>query len=172
MYACGIIFLTIRNINTHAMSTEGWCVHHMDVESAFLNGELQEEVFVKQPLSYVQKGHEQKVLHLGKTLYGLRQVSCTWYAKLDASLLSLGFHRSDSEHVVGVYAHDPMFTSGNQVNIDQFKLDMKGTFQTSNLGPLHYYLGLEVTWSTTGITANQVYNQHYRKPECIGGKDS
>lgn len=52
---------------------EGWEVHHMDVKSAFLNGELQEEVFVKQPPSFEQEGQEHKVFRLHKALYGLHQ---------------------------------------------------------------------------------------------------
>ena len=52
---------------------EGWEVHHMDVKSTFLNGELQEEVYVAQPAGFVFEGAEHKVLKLKKALYGLRQ---------------------------------------------------------------------------------------------------
>ena len=59
----------------------------MDVKSAFLNGVLQEEVYVEQPLGFVLKGHERKVLHHVKALYGLRQAPRAWYSKLDESLI-------------------------------------------------------------------------------------
>jgi hypothetical protein len=52
---------------------EGWLVHHLDVKSAFLNGELKEEVYVVQPPGFVKKGREHKVYKLDKALYGLRQ---------------------------------------------------------------------------------------------------
>jgi hypothetical protein len=52
---------------------EGWCVHHMDVKSAFLNGDLKEEVYVHQPPGFVIPDEEGKVLRLRKALYGLRQ---------------------------------------------------------------------------------------------------
>jgi hypothetical protein len=79
---------------------EGWPIHHMDVKSAFLNGELQEEAFVTQPPGFVVEGEEGKVLRLTKVMYGLRQTPRAWYAKLDAILIALGFHRSESEHAV------------------------------------------------------------------------
>ena len=50
-----------------------WAVHHMDVKSAFLNGDLAEEVYVQQPLGFIAAGHERKVLRLHKAPYGLRQ---------------------------------------------------------------------------------------------------
>ncbi|CAN6272987.1 unnamed protein product [Urochloa humidicola] len=72
----------------------------MDVKSAFLNGELLEEVFVEQPPGFTLKGHERKVLHLVKALYGLRQAPRAWYAKLDGTLLALVFCHSSSEHAM------------------------------------------------------------------------
>lgn len=60
----------------------GWEVHHLDVKSAFLNGDLDEEVYVSQPPGFVHDGEEQKVLHLHKALYGLRQALHAWNAKL------------------------------------------------------------------------------------------
>lgn len=72
-------------------ASEGWPIHHMDVRSAFLNGELREQVFVAQPPGFVVAGQERKVLRLVKALYGLRQAPRAWYGKLDFSLGSLGF---------------------------------------------------------------------------------
>ena len=63
---------TIRVLLAFA-TQEGWQVHHMDVKSAFLNGELEDEVYVKQLDEYVKKGREHHVMRLKKTLYGLKQ---------------------------------------------------------------------------------------------------
>ena len=80
----------MRLLLAHAAS-EGWAVHHMDVKSMFLNDELQEQVYVEQPPGFVLCSHENKILLLVKALYGLRQAPRTWYAKLDSSLIELGF---------------------------------------------------------------------------------
>src|SRR5438132_3655898 len=70
---------------------EGWIIHHMDVKSAFLNGELSEEVYVAQPPGFIEEGAEDKVLRLDKALYGLRQAPRAWNIKLDQSLGELDF---------------------------------------------------------------------------------
>jgi hypothetical protein len=70
---------------------EGWRVHHMDVKSVFLNGDLKEEVYMHQPPGFAIPGKEGKVLRLCKALYGLRQAPRTWNAKLDTTLKGMGF---------------------------------------------------------------------------------
>jgi len=70
---------------------EGWRVHHMDVKSAFLNGDLKEEVYVKQPPGFTVAGKEKMVYRLRKALYGLRQAPRAWNTKLDATLKEMGF---------------------------------------------------------------------------------
>jgi hypothetical protein len=94
---------------------------------------------------------------LVKALYGLRQAPRAWYAKLDSSLIELGFQRSTSEHavylrgagahrlVIGVYVDDLVITGGNNHDITVFKEEMKAKFKMSDLGLLRYYLELEVT---------------------------
>ncbi|CAM8978529.1 unnamed protein product [Rhodiola kirilowii] len=79
---------------------EGWRMHHMDVKTAFLNGELEDEVYVSQPRGFIEKESEHKVLKLHKALYGLRQAPRAWNTKLDRTLSSLGFERSPLEHAV------------------------------------------------------------------------
>jgi hypothetical protein len=72
----------------------------MDVKSAFLNGDLAEEVYVRQPPGFAAAGKEDLVLRLDKALYGLRQAPRAWNAKLDDTLVELGFSNSTSEHAV------------------------------------------------------------------------
>jgi hypothetical protein len=70
---------------------EGWLVHHLDIKSAFLNGDLIEEVYVVQSPGFVKKGQESRVYGLNKALYGLRQAPRAWNIKLDNTLKKLGF---------------------------------------------------------------------------------
>lgn len=79
---------------------ERWSVHHLDVKSAFLNGELSEEVYVAQPPGFAIAGRERQVLKLHKALYGIRQAPRAWNAKLDRTLATLGFTRCSEEHGV------------------------------------------------------------------------
>ncbi|KAH9313866.1 hypothetical protein KI387_022493, partial [Taxus chinensis] len=72
----------------------GWKVHQMDVKSAFLNRDLQEEVYMTQPEGYVVPGQEAKVCRLKKSLYGLKQAPRAWYIKIDEHLVQHGFFRN------------------------------------------------------------------------------
>jgi len=102
-------------------AAKDWRVHHLDVKSAFLNGELAETVFVKQAPGFPVKGAEHKVLKLRKALYGLRQAPRAF----DATLGELGFTRCATEHVLytqrrgkelvsGVYVDDLIVTGGGR----------------------------------------------------------
>ena len=63
------------------------------MKTAFLYGELNEEIYMEQPQGFVEKGKEGKVLQLHKAIYGLKQAACTWWIQLDKSLKEFGFHR-------------------------------------------------------------------------------
>lgn len=133
-----------------------WEVHHLDIKSAFLNGELQEEVYVTQPEGFVKEGKEHLVYRLVKALYGLRQAPRAWYAKLSKCLEELNFVRCPYEHavytkrigeellIIGVYVDDLLVTGTKVSIIEEFKNQMNKQFEMSNLGKLSYYLGIEV----------------------------
>ena len=81
-------------------TAKDWRVHHLDVKSAFLNGDLAETVFIRQPPGFAIKGAEHRVLRLRKALYRLRQAPRAWNAKLDSTLGELGFTRCITEHTL------------------------------------------------------------------------
>ena len=74
-----------------------WSVNQMDVKSTFLNGYLDEEVYVELPQGYEVTRQEHKVYKLKKALYGLKQAPRAWYSRIDSYLIENGFHRSESE---------------------------------------------------------------------------
>ncbi|KAJ0754701.1 putative RNA-directed DNA polymerase [Helianthus annuus] len=81
-------------------ANEEWELHHLDVKSAFLHGELKEEVYVVQPEGFVKQGEEHKVYKLSKALYGLRQAPRAWNTKLNNILLDMKFQRCSQEQAV------------------------------------------------------------------------
>jgi hypothetical protein len=137
-------------------SQEGWLVHHMDVKSVFLNGDLKEVVYVHQPPGFTIPDKVGKVLRLRKAVYGLRQAPRAWNAKLDSMLKGMGFRQSPHKAaiyqrgnggntlLVGVYVDDLVITSTKDAEVATFKEQMKATFQISGMGLLSFYLGIEV----------------------------
>ncbi|CAH9103290.1 unnamed protein product, partial [Cuscuta epithymum] len=112
-------------------------VFQLDVKSAFLNGELQEEVFVEQPQGFEKKNEPEKVYKLKKALYGLKQAPRAWYSKIDSFFITNGFIRSDNEPTLYIKKQD-------------FKSSMKQKFEMTDLGVLQYFLGLEVKQKKEG----------------------
>jgi Reverse transcriptase (RNA-dependent DNA polymerase) len=157
---------TVRLIMAIAVQ-ERWLLHHMDVKSIFLNGELKEEVYVTQPPGFEIKGQEHKVLKLHKVLYGLKQAPRAWNYKLDSTLRSMNFERIQTEHavyrrkkgeesiLVGVYVDDLLITGTCEAEIAKFKGEMMEKFKMSDLGLLTYYLGIEVKQASNMITLCQ-----------------
>ncbi|KAD1781278.1 hypothetical protein E3N88_42305 [Mikania micrantha] len=145
----------------------GWQVHHFDVKSAFLNGDLKEVVYVYQPDGFVKKGQEGKVYKLSKALYGLKQAPRAWILKLDNTLKGLGYKICLQEHSVyrkkvggklllkQVYVDDLVVTGACLASILEFKEQMKRKLEMSDLGLLNYYLGIEVNQSSSGIMIKQ-----------------
>jgi len=88
------LVVALANINN-------WSIHQMVVKYAFLNGPLNEEVFVTQPPGFDVKNHESKVYRLWKALYGLKQAPRAWNKRIDGFLNQIGFIKCVSEH--GVY---------------------------------------------------------------------
>ena len=92
---------TVRSICALA-AHHGWNVHQLDIKTAFLNGDLHEEVYVTQPRGFVQKGQENRVCRLHKALYGLKQAPRAWYEKIHAYLTAQGFQNSPTESTLYV----------------------------------------------------------------------
>lgn len=157
---------TVRFIIALAASNR-WEVHHLDVKTAFLHGDLKEDVYVAQPEGFIVKGSEGKVYKLKKALYGLRQAPRAWNEKLNKEFEKLKFVKCSKEPslyyrrvkgsllLVAVYVDDLLIT-GSDINlIMKFKTEMSSIFEMSDLGLLTYYLGIEVEQHAGGITLRQ-----------------
>ncbi|RVW33419.1 Retrovirus-related Pol polyprotein from transposon TNT 1-94 [Vitis vinifera] len=96
---------TIRNYYYMA-AQKGWLLYQLDIKSAFLNGKLEEEIYVEQPQGFVVDGEENKVYKLKKALYGLKQAPRAWYTQIDSYFIENGFIRSKSEPTLYVKSKD------------------------------------------------------------------
>nr|GEY31810.1 ribonuclease H-like domain, reverse transcriptase, RNA-dependent DNA polymerase [Tanacetum cinerariifolium] len=157
---------TIRLLLAIAANNK-WEVHHLDVKSTFLHGDLKEEVYITQPEGFIKKQDQGKVYRLIKALYGLRQAPRAWNIKLDNTLKSLDFKKcaleqaiytkrsKDSTQLIGIYVDDLIITSTPKKGIDKFKAQIEEKFKMSDLGLLAYYLGIEVTQTNGDISIKQ-----------------
>ncbi|KAL2635925.1 hypothetical protein R1flu_007404 [Riccia fluitans] len=133
-----------------------WEVEQMDVDTAFLNGELQEEIYMKQPPGFVVEGLEDKVCRLRKAIYGLKQASRAWYTKFDACLQRLGFIESSADEnvyirkgthsilIVLLYVDDMLIVGNNMHLITQLKGQLGNLFKMKDLGAVQSFLAIKV----------------------------
>ncbi|GJR46785.1 putative ribonuclease H-like domain-containing protein [Tanacetum coccineum] len=116
----------------------GFPVYQMDIKSAFLYGTIGEEVYVYQPLSFVDPAHPNKVYKVVKALYGLHQAPRAWYETLSTFLLENGFRRGTIDKT--------LFIKKNKSDI---------IFQMSSMGECTFFLGLQVKQQPNGIFISQ-----------------
>ncbi|CAO2815837.1 unnamed protein product [Amaranthus hypochondriacus] len=155
---------TIRCILALAASNK-WPLHQLDVNNAFLHGDLNEDVYMVLPEGL--SAPPNTVCKLRKSLYGLKQASRQWFAKLTAALLSQGFTQSKLDYslfthrangsitIVAVYVDDIVVTGDAPDVISHLKDHLNKVFSIKDLGPLSFFLGLELTYSQNGIIVTQ-----------------
>lgn len=147
---------------------KGWPIYQLDVKSAFLNGDLKEEVYVVQREGFIIHGKETMVYKLSKALYGLRQSPRAWYSKVDHHFSELGFKRSPNEPtlytktqankgllLLCIYVDDIIYLGSSQDMLQEFKANMLSKFEMSDLGLLKYFLGLEVKQNNGSVFVSQ-----------------
>ncbi|KAJ7980732.1 Retrovirus-related Pol polyprotein from transposon TNT 1-94 [Quillaja saponaria] len=131
-----------------ALATQNsWPIFQLDVKSAFLHGNLEEQVFVEQPPGYIKIVNEHKVYKLKKALYGLKQAPRAWYSRIEAYFWKEGFQKCPYEHtlfvkigddgkmlIVCLYVDDLIFTGNDNVMFEEFKKSMMVEFEMSDLG--------------------------------------
>jgi hypothetical protein len=130
-------------------------IRQMDMKTTFLNGELEEEIYMEQLQGFVHQGGEHLVCKLQKSLYGLKQ-SPAWNQKLDAFLKSIEFMNSEADpsvyvaqvgdvkFFIVVYVDDLILVCNDQNKLLQIKEELSQKFEMKDLEELHFFLGMEV----------------------------
>jgi hypothetical protein len=153
-------------------SSKNFKVYQMDVKSAFLNGDLEEEVYMEQPDGFQVQEAEQYVYRLKKALYGLKQAPRAWYSGLDNYLRKQGYRKGNTDNnlyikeendslvIVEIYVDDIIFGSDDENLSKQFVECMKNEFEMSMLGKMNFFLGLQINQSDKGIFITQTKYIH------------
>eukprot|EP00253_Pinus_taeda_P024669 PITA_24669 len=156
-----------------------WAVHQMDVKFAFLHGDLHEEIYMEQPLGFIQT-NSNLVCRLKKSLYGLKQAPRAWYAKMDSVILDTSFSRCHPDNTVYtrkvgksliilvLYVDDLILTGSDPNLINHVKSNLKKHFEMTDLGHLHYFLALQVFQSKEEASPLLV---GFTYSDCVGGLD-
>ncbi|KAH9750824.1 retrovirus-related pol polyprotein from transposon RE1 [Citrus sinensis] len=157
---------TVRVILSLAVMNQ-WRIRQVDVNNAFLNGELTEEVFMSQPDGFIDAQRSDFVCKLHKSLYGLKQALRAWYDKLKGCLMSWGFTTSSSDTslfvrkiktsmiIVLIYVDDILITGPNTEELEGFITEFNKTFALKDLGVLSYFLGIEVLYDADCMYLSQ-----------------
>eukprot|EP00253_Pinus_taeda_P001624 PITA_01624 len=161
-----------------------WHIHQMDVKIAFLNGVIEEEVYIEQPEGFEIFSSESHVCRLKRALYGLKQAPRAWYRWIDSYFTRHGFSKSEADPnlyqivvegkllIIVLYVDDLILT-GDELLILSCKEDLAREFEMKDLGLLHYFLGLEIWQRSDGIFVSQgkyareileKFNMHGCKP--------
>lgn len=133
-----------------------WPLHQLDVKTAFLHGDLQEEIYMQQPPLYQSAAQPDTVCRLHKALYGLKQSPRQWYLKIHQFLLGQGYIRLQSDPniytrhsntvflVLGLYVDDILLLSNQLPELNHAKRELSQTFPLTDGGELSYCLGIQV----------------------------
>nr|GEZ34513.1 Gag-Pol polyprotein [Tanacetum cinerariifolium] len=146
-------------------SSRKWKIFQLDVKNAFLNGDLNEEVFMKPLL--VSITNQEKFAKLRKAFYGLKKAPSAWYEKFTAVVTSFGFVSSHHDSALFVkqssngrilfllYVDDMIITGDDCVGIESLKLELAHRYAMKDLGLLRYFLGIEVASLPKGHLLSQ-----------------
>uniref|UniRef100_A0A2N9HY44 CCHC-type domain-containing protein n=1 Tax=Fagus sylvatica TaxID=28930 RepID=A0A2N9HY44_FAGSY len=157
---------TVRLILALAV-TYNWPLKQLDVRNAFLHGILKEEVYMQQPTGYVDSTHPTHVCQLHKSIYGLKQAPRAWFESFTTQLLTLGFQPSSADSSLFIYKDGPIIaflllyvddivlTGNNSFFLSQLITSLSQVFELKDMGKLHYFLGLQITRSSQGLTLTQ-----------------
>ena len=148
-------------------ASKGFKLYQMDVKSAFLNGYIEEEVYVKQPPGFENPKYPNHVYKLHKALYGLKQAPRAWYERLKSFLLAKGFEMGSVDKtlfllrhgtdmlLVQIYMDDIIFGGSSHGLVAKFSEMMSREFEMSMMGELTIFLELQIKQTQEGTFIHQ-----------------
>ncbi|RVW64572.1 Retrovirus-related Pol polyprotein from transposon TNT 1-94 [Vitis vinifera] len=158
---------TVRVLLSLAANLD-WSLHQLDVKNAFLNGDLEEEVYMDIPAGLETTSNFNKVCRLRKSLYGLKQSPRAWFERFTKVVKGYGFVQCQSDHtlflkhfpegklaIIIVYVDDIILTGDHEEKIDLLKKLLTKEFEIKDLGNLKYFLEMEIARSKKGIAVSQ-----------------
>ena len=157
---------TIRVILSLAV-TKKWVMRQLDVKNAFLHGFLKEIIYMEQPSGFTDTRFPSHVCKLKRSLYGLKQAPRAWFERLSQFLLQNGFkcskadsslfvlHTHNTITLMLVYVDDIVLAGNNKLLLEKLISLLSKEFAIKDLGPLHYFLGLEINYLSNGIFISQ-----------------
>jgi hypothetical protein len=137
---------------------EDWHIHQMDVKSAFLNGVLEEEIYMEQPPGFITVGSESKVCRLKKSIYGLKQAPRAWNSTFHEALTEQGLKRTYADAGIYVrpqhggmgslililYVDDVTILGSSLEEVDALKAALSNRFEMTDMGEIESYLGIRI----------------------------
>ncbi|KAI9162582.1 hypothetical protein LWI28_028704 [Acer negundo] len=158
---------TIRVLLSLAANLD-WPLHQLDVKNAFLNGDLEEEVYMEVPPGLETYSKTNLVCKLKKSLYGLKQSPRAWFERFTKAVKRYGYSQCQTDHtlfvkhetagkmaILIVYVDDIILTGNYDEEIQRLKVFLAKEFEIKDLGNLKYFLGMEVARSKKGIVVSQ-----------------
>jgi hypothetical protein len=157
---------TVRTIISCAVNF-GWPLHQLDVKNAFVHEDLEEEIYMKIPSGFANNQTMGKVRKLKESLYGLKQSPHAWFDRFRQAMCDMGYSQCNGDHTVFyrhngscitilvVYVDDIVITGDDVEGIGSLKERLGRDFEVNDLGPLRYFLGIEIARSFKGIVLFQ-----------------
>jgi len=160
-------------------------LHQMDVKTAFLNGDLEEDVYMGQPVRFTKEGKEHMVCKLKRSIYGLKQASRQWYLKLNDTIVSFGFKENTVDQCIYLkvsgskfiflilYVDDILLATNDLGILSETKRFLSNNFEMKDMGEAYYVIGIEIfcdkSQGLLGLSQNAYINkvlERFRMDKC------
>ncbi|KAL5848850.1 hypothetical protein ACOSQ4_006863 [Xanthoceras sorbifolium] len=159
-----VVKLTTIRLVLKIVAAENLHLEQLDVKTAFLHGDLEEEIYMRQPEGFKEAGKENLVCRLKKSLYGLKQAPRQWYKKFDSFMSSSGFTRCQADHccyikrfdnsfiILLLYVDDMLVAGSDMQEIMNLKRELSKQFAMKDLGAAKQILGMRIKRDTKSET--------------------